>query len=346
MIGYTEAVLHAVALHRVGNPVREEPLLLCDALLQLGAGEVQDYLLRYCLAPFSKVHEQYCFDLPEENPVFGYASAVFADPDSLLEVSQEAASHLYRITDHPAIKEGELYLMYFSQLLVNGTESPALGIFKSESKEPYLAVRRHDQHFDLAAEPEGINLQRLDKGCLILPSVPEGGYRVLVLDQTNRQTAHFWTDRFLRLRVVNDEYQQTQALMGAYREFVTSEIAEQYQMEKADQIELLNRSMHYFKEKDHFDLDEFSKEVIGNEQGAALFREYKQEYERERDLPAVESFDIHPAAVKKQSRVYKSVLKLDRNFHIYVHGNREYIEKGFDQEKNLHFYKVYFREEQ
>jgi hypothetical protein len=50
--------------------------------------------------------------------------------------------------------------------------------------------------------------------------------------------------------------------------------------------------------------------------------------------------------VKKQSKVYKQVLKLDRNFHIYIHGNNEFIERGFDEEKNMNYYKVYFREEQ
>ena len=47
-------------------------------------------------------------------------------------------------------------------------------------------------------------------------------------------------------------------------------------------------------------------------------------------------------AVKKQARVFKSVIKLDKNFHIYVHGNRELIEKGYDGAMGKHYYKIYF----
>ena len=35
------------------------------------------------------------------------------------------------------------------------------------------------------------------------------------------------------------------------------------------------------------------------------------------------------------ARYFKSVIKLDSNFHIYVHGKREWIERGFDEEKKL-----------
>ncbi len=58
-----------------------------------------------------------------------------------------------------------------------------------------------------------------------------------------------------------------------------------------------------------------------------------------------DEFDISGAAVKKQQRVFKSILKLDRNFHVYIHGNREMIERGYDEERTMHFYKLYFEEE-
>ena len=54
-------------------------------------------------------------------------------------------------------------------------------------------------------------------------------------------------------------------------------------------------------------------------------------------------FTISESAVKKQARSLKSVIKLDKNFHIYIHGDRELIEKGED--KKGKFYKVYYQEE-
>ncbi|MFQ9503659.1 MAG: hypothetical protein ACLR1G_06560 [Alistipes indistinctus] len=42
----------------------------------------------------------------------------------------------------------------------------------------------------------------------------------------------------------------------------------------------------------------------------------------------------------------KSVIKLDRNFHIYVHGNNQYIRKGYDEETCMNYYQLLFNEEQ
>lgn len=56
-------------------------------------------------------------------------------------------------------------------------------------------------------------------------------------------------------------------------------------------------------------------------------------------------FDIHRSAVRKQSKVFKSVLKLDKNFHVYIHGRRDLIERGFDEQTGKHYYKIYFDEE-
>lgn len=43
--------------------------------------------------------------------------------------------------------------------------------------------------------------------------------------------------------------------------------------------------------------------------------------------------------------IRKEVLKLDKNFHIYIHGNHELIEKGFDSNKKMNYYKVYYNTE-
>ncbi|MEZ4893945.1 MAG: hypothetical protein R2778_13135 [Saprospiraceae bacterium] len=49
--------------------------------------------------------------------------------------------------------------------------------------------------------------------------------------------------------------------------------------------------------------------------------------------------------MRKEFKVFKSVLKLDKNFHIYVHGRRDLIERGFDEQKGKKFYKVYYENE-
>ena len=58
-----------------------------------------------------------------------------------------------------------------------------------------------------------------------------------------------------------------------------------------------------------------------------------------------QNFLVNDRAVKKMARYFKSVIKLDSNFHIYVHGKREWIERGFDEEKKLNYYKTFFEKE-
>jgi hypothetical protein len=41
----------------------------------------------------------------------------------------------------------------------------------------------------------------------------------------------------------------------------------------------------------------------------------------------------------------RSVIKLDKNFHLYVHGRRDRIEQGFDQEKKMKYYKLWYESE-
>jgi hypothetical protein len=57
-----------------------------------------------------------------------------------------------------------------------------------------------------------------------------------------------------------------------------------------------------------------------------------------------DSFEISTQAVKKQARIFKSVLKLDKNFHIYIHGNRDMIEQGVEKDGRK-YYKIYFENE-
>jgi hypothetical protein len=88
---------------------------------------------------------------------------------------------------------------------------------------------------------------------------------------------------------------------------------------------------------------EFAHEVIGQPEVIDSFNQYKSAYVQEHDLEIVDNFTISDSAVKKQARVLKSVIKLDKNFHIYVHGNRELIEQGSDNKGK--FYKIYYKEE-
>ena len=73
-------------------------------------------------------------------------------------------------------------------------------------------------------------------------------------------------------------------------------------------------------------------------------RQREADYEQNTQMSIAEDFTINPVAVKKQQRHFKSVIKLDKNFHIYVHGDRKMIETGQDEKGK--FYRLYFEKEQ
>ena len=197
--------------------------------------------------------------------------------------------------------------------------------------------------FEIESE-KGININKLDKGCLIFNTEKGNGYVVAVFDNTNKGAeAQYWIDDFLHVRQRKDEYYNTQNILSLCKNFVTKELPNQFEVSKADQVDLLNKSVKFFKEKDTFDMDEFTNEVIVQPEVINSFNRYKSDYQKELDIEISDNFTISDTAVKKQARVFKSVIKLDKNFHIYVHGDRNLIEQGQDEKGK--FYKVYYQEE-
>jgi hypothetical protein len=103
--------------------------------------------------------------------------------------------------------------------------------------------------------------------------------------------------------------------------------------------------MDYFKTKDQFSLDEFAEEVIHHTDVVDTFKEYKKTYESVKNFEIEDEFDINLSAVKRQAKIFKAVLKLDKNFHIYIHGRKDLMEKGYDELTGKHFYKLFYDEE-
>jgi len=91
----------------------------------------------------------------------------------------------------------------------------------------------------------------------------------------------------------------------------------------------------------------FAKEVIIEPELAEAFVSYKEGYEEDKHLPTMERFQISQPAVEKNSqKFFRSVIKLDRNFHVYVHGNANHLERGYDEKKKMHYYKLYYNTEE
>ncbi len=338
-------ILRAI-VHKVGNPTRGEALRLSPNNLTLNDAIVQKLLLKYLLGAINENDQNRFTHLHDVkmNEVCSYVTAIFSGADNFNATSAKIAQFLYSKSTHVKVKEGELCVVELDNVPFENDFVKAVGIFKAESKETFLKIFEHGDNLEMIQE-DGININKPDKGCVVFKSNAADGYRVCVIDHTNKQQdAQYWVNDFLQVAPIADDYHHTDHYLAMCKQFASNEYAEKFTVEKSDQLEMMNRSMDYFKTHDQFNLDEFATEVIQHPEVIDSFKDYKKNFEAARNYEIEDEFDINLAAVKKQQKSFKSVLKLDKNFHIYIHGRRDLIEKGADA-SGKKFYKIYFEEE-
>lgn len=342
---FDQARITSQALHYVGLKADEEAMIVSPTLLEAD-DHTESLLMKYFLSAFKS---QELFHLgyntvPEDNPVLSAVSRIFSRPDTLLEESVKLAEHLYDCSEHPSIKSGDFFVVHFEDCILEGEITDAIGLFKAEQISHFLKVLRANNSMDVRSE-SGIDVNKLDKGCIIFNIDAENGYVAAQVDRTNPgNEAAYWSKEFLRLKNRNDAYHHTSKAMELCKEFISVEMPDRFHVTPADQADLLNRTAQFFREHDTFGVQEFASEVMEDPQVIDEFTRYKSEFENDRQVSVDDGFDISAPAFKKQARIFKSVIKLDKNFHIYVHGNREMIERGVEPDGRK-YYKVYFDEE-
>jgi hypothetical protein len=222
----------------------------------------------------------------------------------------------------------------------------AVGIFKSENKETYLKVFQRNECLGIHSE-QGFSINKIDKGCLIYNTEPQFGYKISIVDNTNKGgEALFWTEDFLDTKIRQNDYYHTKTVLQLCKEFSDTVLTLDNNVDKQDKMEFLSHSIEYFNENESFELDDFNSKVIRNPAVVEAFKDFKAEYEETMEIQPVDSFEIATKAVKSSKKDFKSVIKLDKNFHVYVHSKPEMIEKGYDEEKKLKYYKLYFENEE
>ena len=343
MFSFKEAQLEQLAIHHVGNSSDEEGMQLSNELVTVDA-DITSLLKSYFLKPFK---EQGLFTFHHEsdinlNEIFHYASAIFDDPDSLFLQSVNIAKHLYESSSHPNIKPGELYVTYFDECIINGEVVEVLGLFKSESKEQYIKVFSNNGNYKVDSD-EGININKLDKGCLIFNTEKDTGFRVAIVDNTNKSSeAQYWMSQFLNLKPNEDSYYHTKNYISLCKDFAEEAFPE---ADKVDKIDLVNNTVEFFSKKEAFNIEEFNNEVMQEESMIEKFQNFRETFQETNDVPSYDEFEISKPALKQSKKFIKSVIKLDKNFHVYVHGNRQNIVRGFDEQLDMNTYTLYFKEE-
>ncbi|MES2704876.1 MAG: nucleoid-associated protein [Bacteroidota bacterium] len=343
----TDAVLQKVSVHFIGNKGNGQDLVTSKKPIDLDV-EDRRRIKDGFLTKFNLESDKYAFHhltSLDYNEVYNYCLESLAEGDTFHKNSANIARHLYEATTHPKIKNGELYVCYYENCLVHGAFVDAIGLYKTETKNDFLDLAMEEGNFSLTMR-NGVEVTKFDKGCLVFPTNAEAGFDVLIYDSNNKgEEAAFWRETFLNVLPQATEYYQTNQFLDLTRQFIAKQLPQEYDIAKTDQIDLLNKSVEYFRANEAFDKKKFEKEVFEDGGMIKAFRQFEHSYSEMNDVDLPDQFDISTQAVKKQARVFKSVLKLDKNFHVYIHGDKDLIEKGYDERMGKSYYKIYFDEE-
>lgn len=336
--------IQEVCLHHIGSKAIDEGVTLSNKSLRLD-DESRKNLFLYCFSSF-KEGERFCFRHElglEYNEAYSCVSKVFSNKELLLEQSRNLAKVLYEHSEHPGIKSGDFIAVYFSDCDVDGYITDAIGLYMCENQTSFLSLKCNGSEAEITTL-QGLDLKHVDKAALIFNVDPDEGYQVAIIDNINRSEAKYWVEDFLQVKPKADEYHQTRALLNAAKGFITKSMpADTTQGEKA---ELMDKTLRYFQQNETFDINDFSSKVMADEQLSADFNEYMGAYMTKNEIEMPDSFSISECAVKKSSRSMKSIIKLDKNFHIYVHGGDGLIKKGYDEATGMAYYQLFFKEEE
>ncbi|MGD9976875.1 MAG: nucleoid-associated protein [Bacteroidales bacterium] len=345
MLNVSDAILGRAIVHFIGS-VESDELVLSAKELDISNELLNNLLRDYFLNNFKSIgFYSFAHDSSLElNEMYSYCSSFFDGAKDFVSVSKLIAGYLKHVSTHPNIKEGELYVVELHDCMVDGEIADAIGIFKSETKDRFLKINRTGGELSVTCE-FGANPKRLDKGCIVFSTERDLGYKIGIIDNTNRDEAKYWINDFLRVKMRNDDFYQTRTALNLCKGFVHDVINPQNSFAKLEQAEMLAKARDFFKTNETFAQDDFENDVIAEPDAIEAFREYKKSYESEMGYNIPDEFKISVDATRQAGKFFKSVIKLDKYFHIYIHGDRERVEKGFDRERNLNFYKLYFEKE-
>lgn len=348
MIKRTKASILKFIIHKVGNKFNDTKNAFSEQVVDFDEPSY-DLMLPFLLRPFGSVVQSYRFNHHASislNEINNYASQTFKDDDAFVEVSKHIVTHLFEQSNSAQIKTGDVLIAHFENIEFEGIISDALGIFKIENKTNFFQTFLENKSYDVIVQ-KGINAKKLDKGCLILNQSDTEGPIVLSADNNNYD-AQYWTNHFLNIKLADNANQHTHNYLELCKEFSSDIIKPSFGMQ--EQNAFLAKTVDFFKENEVVNVERFKDDVFEEDKHKSLFEDYKKEFEGEQNVLIRNQFDVAEAVVKKQKQKLKSEIKLDTNIQIKLdidalEASTEYLERGFDEDKKMHYYKVYFNAE-
>tara|TARA_R110000868_G_scaffold237792_3_gene492375 strand:+ start:685 stop:1734 length:1050 start_codon:yes stop_codon:yes gene_type:complete len=348
MISRKNASISKFIIHKVGNKFNDTKNSFSENVVDFD--EVSyDLMLPFLLKPFGSVVQSHRFNHHSNialNEINTYVQQIFNDTDAFTEVSKHMVTHLYEQSNSSQIKTGDVLIALFESIEFNEITTNAIGVFKIENKVNFFQTYLENKSYDVLSQ-KGISSKKLDKGCLILNQTDTEGNIVLSVDN-NSYDAQYWIHHFLNIKYADDANSHTQQYMELCKDFSTDILKTSYGNQ--EQNSFLAKTIDFFKENEMISVEKFKEEVFEDDKIKALFDSYKKDFEGEKNIIIRNQFDVSDVVVNREKKKIKTDIKLDTNIEIKLdidapEAASEFLERGYDDDKKMHYYKVFFNVE-
>ncbi|ALJ06087.1 hypothetical protein APS56_13520 [Pseudalgibacter alginicilyticus] len=348
MISRKNASISKFIIHKVGNKFNDTKNAFSEKLVDFDEASY-DLMLPFLLKPFSSVVQSYRFNHHANislNEVNSYSTQLFNNEEAFIDISKHMVTHLYEQSSSAQIKTGDVLIVMFEGIEFKEITTNAVGIFKIENKVNFFQTYLENNSYDVLVQ-KGINSKKVDKGCLILNQSDGEGNIILSVDNNSYDT-QYWLNHFLNIKYADDANNHTQQYIELCKEFSTEILKTTYGAQ--EQNTFLAKTIDFFKENEIVNVERFKEDIFEEDKHKNLFDDYKKTFEGEQNLVLRNQFDVAEAVVNKEKKKFKTDIKLDTNIQIKLDidapdASTEYLERGYDEEKKMHYYKVFFNSE-
>ncbi|HWK21461.1 MAG TPA: hypothetical protein VNS08_00360 [Ureibacillus sp.] len=333
MLEVSESKLTQYVIHYVGDSLvlGEEVFSQPEVLLEAAFTQLA----------FNKIDLEQQYEFFHEtnvdlNEVYTYSKSIFEERSSFLEQSKNIATHLHSASQHPNIKNGELFIGFFENCIWNNEVKKVISIVKIDEKEIFLDVK-NDQNKMIVNGIDGINVKKINNMAIIVDMGPDKAPAVFMKTK-RKEDVVYWQERFLKIKVADEHYYKTNLALTECKKYILKEDS----FSNTEKLGLLNKTLDYFRNEEEFHVNEYIESVF----------EKADSTQKDVLVNTVKPFEtiISDNAIDKVEKTYKRKIKLDTNIEIQVNVQNieqidELIEVGYDESTNRKFYKIYFEEE-
>lgn len=170
-------------VQKVGNKLNEDGIAFASKADDItSASEFISTLIKNTFK-FDVFSRLYAIDELNTNNVYRFVRKIFSDKANFVSQSNNLARHLYDQSTHPNIINGEFYVVYIEDCCVNGQNTDALLLLKTEIKDSFLTVTYENGEYSI--KPQfGLSTKHIDKGCLIFNIEKNNGYLLSIVENS------------------------------------------------------------------------------------------------------------------------------------------------------------------